>query len=227
AHLLHDALGRPVELDGDAGLGVVQAVERHDARVVRAGRAVPRDALVGALLGDLRVELALDAPEHRPPVRVRRAELADPLHALHVAGELLELRPLVVGGADGDVDVDRLGDGAHGATSCGCGRYASTLGGVALARAPNGSRRADRPPRGPGCGHSSGLDGSPDAGPAALPPDPSESSCIASAPTTPSSSRRKRKARAYGLSSTRSRTSTQSICSRIARATGSRREKSQ
>src|SRR5690606_6945647 len=124
AHLLHDALGRPVELDGHAGLGVVQAVERHDARVVRAGRAVPRDALVGVLLGDLRVELALDAPDLRPPVRVRRVELADLLHALHEAGELLELRPLVVGGADGDVDVDRLGDGAHGATSCGCGRYA-------------------------------------------------------------------------------------------------------
>src|SRR5690606_40019536 len=172
ARLLHDALGRPVELDGHAGLGVVQAVERHDARVVRAGRAVPRDALVGVLLGDLRVELALDAPDRRPPVRVRRVELADLLHALHEAGELLELRPLVVRGADGDVDVDRLGDGAHGATSCGCRRYASILGGVALARAPNGSRPADRPPRGPGARLYSGLEGSTVAGPVALPTAP-------------------------------------------------------
>ncbi len=41
-------------------------------------------------------------------------ELTDLLHPLHEVGELLELRPLVVGVADGHVDVDGLLDGFHG-----------------------------------------------------------------------------------------------------------------
>src|SRR5690606_40986834 len=41
------------------------------------------------------------------------------LHALHELRERLELRPLVVCRPDRDVDVDRLGDLAHGKPPCG------------------------------------------------------------------------------------------------------------
>jgi hypothetical protein len=53
----------------------------------------------------------------RRPVRMRVVELADLLDALHELGELLELRPLVVRGADGDLDVDGLLDVGHGMCS--------------------------------------------------------------------------------------------------------------
>jgi hypothetical protein len=41
--------------------------------------------------------------------------LGDGLHPLHEAREVLELRPLVVRGADRDLDVDALDHGSHGA----------------------------------------------------------------------------------------------------------------
>ena len=67
ADLLDDALGLPVELDRHAGLGVVEPVERDDAGVLGlAAGAGPGDPLVGVLLGDLGVELALDAADLSP-----------------------------------------------------------------------------------------------------------------------------------------------------------------
>ena len=90
-------------------LFVVQAVEGDHAGVLGlAAGAGPGDALLGVLLGDLGVELALDAPDLGHPVGVRVVELRDALDPAHELGEGLELRPLVVGDPDRDVDVDGL-----------------------------------------------------------------------------------------------------------------------
>ena len=63
--------------------------------------ARPGDALVGVLLGDLGVPLLALAADLGDPVQVRVVDLLDLLDALHEARELLELRPLVVGGPTG------------------------------------------------------------------------------------------------------------------------------
>ena len=114
AGLLDDALGLGVELDHHARLVVVEAVEGDDAGVVRAARGAPGHPLVGLLLGDLGVELALDPGDLRLPVQPAIIELADLLDALHEARERLELRPLVVDGVQRDADVDALFDRGHG-----------------------------------------------------------------------------------------------------------------
>ena len=88
-------------------------MEGHDSGVRRAVRRLPGDALVGMLLGDHRVPL-LDVPgDLGLPVEMRVVDLRDLLHALHELREVLELRPLVVRGLDGDVQVDALFDGTH------------------------------------------------------------------------------------------------------------------
>lgn len=61
ADLLGDAFRVELELEHDAGLVVVHAVERDGAGVGGAVRRVPGDPLVGMLLGDLRVPLTPDA----------------------------------------------------------------------------------------------------------------------------------------------------------------------
>ena len=64
-----------------------------------------------------------DAGDLGDPVRCRRA--AAPPHAAHEAGELLELRPLVVGRPHRDVDLHGLDHGRHLGTPlarCGSGR---------------------------------------------------------------------------------------------------------
>ncbi|MDR6098112.1 hypothetical protein QE454_001731 [Microbacterium sp. SORGH_AS454] len=119
--LLEDTGGRPVDLDRDARLVVGKTVEGHDTGVVLvAPHAVPRDALVGVLLGDLGVEFALGTGDLDLPVREGVALLRDGLHEAHEVRELLELRPLVVRDADGNVDVDGFDDLCHGVLfSCG------------------------------------------------------------------------------------------------------------
>src|SRR4029453_15184322 len=83
-------------------------------RVLAAPGRRPCPPLVGQLLGDLRVELALHAVDVRLPVGGGGVELADLAHAGHEARELLELGPLVVRGAYRHVYVNELGHGTHG-----------------------------------------------------------------------------------------------------------------
>ena len=74
----------------------------------------PGDPLVRVLLGDLGVELPRHAADSVTQCVCVSSSLADlartPLHELR---ERLELGPLVVGGPDGDVDVDGLHNLAH------------------------------------------------------------------------------------------------------------------
>src|SRR3954471_7492226 len=56
AGLLNQALGLPVDLDGDPALGVAEPVEGHHAGVAGAVGALPGHPLVRVLLGDLGVE---------------------------------------------------------------------------------------------------------------------------------------------------------------------------
>src|SRR5688572_1854167 len=79
----------------------LEPVEGHDAGIGRTVGAAPGDALVGRLLGDLGVPLALLTGDLSHPVDLGVGDLTDLLDTLHELGELLELRPLVVGRADG------------------------------------------------------------------------------------------------------------------------------
>src|SRR4051795_8670142 len=108
--LLDNALGLGLELQHDLRARVVDAVEGHHAGLLGALRRGPRDPLVGVLLGDLRVELLLTATDLRAPMKAGVIELTDLLDALHEARELLELGPLVVGGAHGHGHFDALLD---------------------------------------------------------------------------------------------------------------------
>src|SRR3954447_22569396 len=113
ADRLDHALGLMIDLDGDAGLVRAELLEPDHAGVLLAARAAPRDARVGALLRDLGVPLLELAADLGHPVHVDVVELAHLADALHEARELLELRPLVVRGGDGDGEVDRFGDSGH------------------------------------------------------------------------------------------------------------------
>src|SRR5918995_2118177 len=117
ADLLDDAIRVELELEHDSGLVVVQAVECDGAGVGGAARRVPGDPLVGMLLGDLRVPLTPDATDVGHPAQMRLVDLGDRLDAVHEAWEILELGPLVVGGANRNLDVDRFLDGAHRANT--------------------------------------------------------------------------------------------------------------
>jgi hypothetical protein len=88
-------------------------MEGHDARVGRAAPAPPRDAVVTDLLGDLGFPRLLLAAHVGAPQEPLVAELLHLQDAFHELREILELRPLVVGGADRDGDVDGLLDLGH------------------------------------------------------------------------------------------------------------------
>src|SRR5690606_27335495 len=95
-YLLGHTLGLEHHLQGDPGLVVVERVKRHHPSLIDTRSTSPGDALVGALLGDLGLELALHAGDVHVPTEMAVVELIDPLHALHEAWELFELCPLVV-----------------------------------------------------------------------------------------------------------------------------------
>ena len=107
AEVLEQSAGFPVELDGDTRLGVAELVERDYARVVDlAAGAVPRDTLVGVLLGDVGLELALGSTDLDLPLGERLGHLGDGFYVGQEVRELFELSPLVVRNADRNVDVD-------------------------------------------------------------------------------------------------------------------------
>jgi len=85
--------------------------------VDRACAATHLPALVGMLLEDLRVPFVRLAGDGRRPVEKRVVELLDVVDTFHEEREVLELRPLVVGGRNGDVDLDRLVDRARRGTA--------------------------------------------------------------------------------------------------------------
>src|SRR6185437_13353302 len=113
AHLFDDGLRLVLHREANPGPVDADGLEAHLARVRRAGGAAPRDDAVGLLPRDLRVPLLLLPRDRGTPVEVRGIELAHFLHAVHEAWEVLELRPLVVGGAHGHADLDRLLGSLH------------------------------------------------------------------------------------------------------------------
>ena len=88
-------------------------MERDDAGVPGPVDRGPGDALVGKLLGDLRLPRALLAGDLSGPAERRVVELLDLLDILHEHREALELGPLVVGGPDRDGDVNGFDDLRH------------------------------------------------------------------------------------------------------------------
>src|SRR5439155_6004405 len=112
--LLGHALGVHLQLCGDPGVVGVDAVERHHAALPGTAGGGPRHPLVGQLLGDPGVELSAYPADLYDPVRRGVVELADLLDAGHEAGEVLELRPLVVRGPNRYGNVDRFGRAGHG-----------------------------------------------------------------------------------------------------------------
>src|SRR5262245_23118131 len=117
ADLLENAVGLVLHLHGHAGLVVGEAVEGDDPGVAVALNGLPRHALVGALLGDPGRPGVLLAAGVGHPVQQRVVDLLDDLHAVHEPRELLELRPLVVRRAHGNLNVDCFGDGGHSTSS--------------------------------------------------------------------------------------------------------------
>lgn len=69
-HVLDEPFGVDVHLGSDPSGGVVEAVEGDDPGVIRAVVRVPRDALVGSLLGDGGVELPGHSGDAGHPVSV-------------------------------------------------------------------------------------------------------------------------------------------------------------
>ena len=78
----------------------------HGADVRLAGIRLPDDASIRLLLDDLRVPLSPAAADLRDPVEPVGRQLLDLLDAFHELGKLLEHRPLVVDGADRQIDID-------------------------------------------------------------------------------------------------------------------------
>src|SRR4051812_15814052 len=114
ADLFDHALRLVVHRQLDARALLVERLEAHRAGIGGARDAAPGDALIGDLLDDLGVPLFFLAGDARAPVQVRVVDLADLFHALHEAGELLELRPLVVHGVDRAIHFKNFLDSFHG-----------------------------------------------------------------------------------------------------------------
>ena len=106
-----DALGLEGHLDLDTRCVVAERLEADDAVIALSADGLPRDPLVGHLLGDLRVPVAYLPGDLAPPVQADVIELLHLLDATHEGGELLELRPLVIGRPYRHVDDGALADG--------------------------------------------------------------------------------------------------------------------
>src|SRR5947209_240431 len=88
-------------------------MEGNDAGVFRTGGRAPGDALIGRLLGDLRIPLLLLAADLCAPVEPRVVKLLHLLDAFHELGEGFELGPLVVGRAYRHMNFYRFRYAAH------------------------------------------------------------------------------------------------------------------
>src|SRR5918994_2181980 len=112
AHAARRLLEQRPRLDVQAHLYPRQArgelVECHDPGVLDTAADVPHDPLVGALLHDLRLELARHAPDLRPEGDVRVLLLRRLVESVHELRPFLELGPLVVCGLERDGHVDGL-----------------------------------------------------------------------------------------------------------------------
>jgi hypothetical protein len=117
AHRVTDALDHALRLVAhlqiDPRARVGYPVKAHHPFVARPARASPGDEVIGNLFSDLGIPLFFLAGDPRPPAQVRVIQLADFKHSGHEPRELLELCPLVVGGAQGHVHLHRFGDGRH------------------------------------------------------------------------------------------------------------------
>ncbi len=88
----------------------IDRLEGDLAGVLHLALRAPPDDLVGDLLVDDRIELALVQADLDGPPQMGVIDLLDLLDPLHELGELLELGPLVVHGAHRAVDGDGLGE---------------------------------------------------------------------------------------------------------------------
>src|SRR5215216_7017350 len=108
-NVLRGRLALDVHLNVDARLVPSDLLEADDAVVFDlAVDRLPGDLLVRLLLSDLRRPLTSLASNLRDPVDMRVVELLHGLDALHELRKVLELRPLVVGLLDGNLNLDRV-----------------------------------------------------------------------------------------------------------------------
>src|SRR5918993_2085080 len=102
-------LALDVHLDVDTRLRVADWLEGDGAVVLDlAVDRPPGDLLVRPLLGDLGRPLSGLAPNLGDPPHMAIIELLDGLDPVHELRKLLELRPLVVGLLDRNLDLDRI-----------------------------------------------------------------------------------------------------------------------
>ena len=94
-----------------------ERLEEHGSAVRHAGGAPPRDASVRSLIRDLGIPFESLAADVRAPVKALVIELLDTFDPFHELVKGLELGPLVIGHADGNVDVDRFFLVGHGSLS--------------------------------------------------------------------------------------------------------------
>src|SRR6185503_259856 len=99
--LLDEALRFDVELDFDHGPIRPERAEPDLAVVPGTFGAPPGDDLIGALLGDLGPPVLHDTGDRGRPFERLVVNLDHTFDSIHELGERFELRPLVVGDADG------------------------------------------------------------------------------------------------------------------------------
>jgi hypothetical protein len=109
----HDPFGFIVHLQHDFACLIGEAVKRNHAGIFGSLRAFPGNPFVGPLLGDDRIPFFFFAGNLRLPVQVGAVELFDLVHAFYELRKFLKLRPLVVGGTDRDIYLDRFFDQGH------------------------------------------------------------------------------------------------------------------
>src|SRR5688572_7169096 len=102
ADRLRHPLRLVVELQHYLRPRVVQLVEGDGAIRTVLVQRLPGDSVVWVLLGDLGVPLTRLTSDLGDPVKPRVGLLLDALDAVHELRKRLELRPLVVGGRNGN-----------------------------------------------------------------------------------------------------------------------------